>query len=321
MNFAENFHKLDLNLLVVFETVYETRNISQAAAQLGMTQPTISNALARLRAQLGDPLFSRIDRGVAPTPFSENLIGSVRQALVTLKNGLHLQSNFDIKSSTRQFKLSMHGFPVVTLLPELLREIDSEAPGIGVEILTPEWNKPFETLLRDEVDIALESFPHEDKRILFEPLFNLQIVAIARRGHPLIDGYLSREAYSRLGHVALSSEARRRTQVESALLSVDTRRRIVCTVPNTGELAPMVASTDLVALVPLRYAHVISQYFDLQILQIPFRYPTVKLIMGWRQQQDNDPGLTWLKSKIREAALANNPRFLDAHPEWSEPFM
>ncbi|WP_430511491.1 LysR family transcriptional regulator [Pannonibacter phragmitetus] len=73
MSDEKGFRKIDLNLLLVFEAIYKTGNISLAAKQLGVSQPTVSNAIARLRTQLGGQLFTRQDRGVAPTTFADTI--------------------------------------------------------------------------------------------------------------------------------------------------------------------------------------------------------------------------------------------------------
>ncbi|MFM2282402.1 MAG: hypothetical protein RLZZ444_4633, partial [Pseudomonadota bacterium] len=312
----KDFRKIDLNLLLVFEAIYKSRNISQAAIQLGMTQPTMSNALARLRAQLGDQLFVRLDRGVAPTTYAENIILPIRNALSMLRNGLHPQSAFDFTHTKRTFRLAMHGFPTATLLPPLLDELDKQAPGIGIEIIKPDWSQPFDVLLRGEADLAIDAFPVQHPQIHFDPLFNLQIVAIARRGHPVIDGSLSRQQFSEVGQIALDQGARRRVLIESVLMSFGITRRVVCEASSTGEFAPIVARTDLIALVPLRFARAVERGFDLQVLQLPFRFPMSKLMMGWPYQREHDSGLAWLRSRLHQAAIVTETPFLPPHPDW-----
>lgn len=313
------FRKIDLNLLLVFEAIYRTRNISHAAVQLGMSQPTLSNALGRLRAQLGDPLFTRLDRGVAPTTFADNIIHTVRQALSVLRSGLQPQTTFDYGNAERAFRIAMHSFPVQALLPTLLDDLSKSAPGIRIEIQPPDWTRPFDALLNGEIDLIIDGFPHEDPQIHFEPLFSMQSVAIVRKGHPLIDGFLSREAFCSVGHLVLGMPVRRALQIDAALVQAGLNRHIVCEVASAGDLAPLVSRTDLLALVPLRYAVAMSQQFDLQVLQVPFHYPFVKCIQAWHYQKAHDIGLAWLRGRIKEVAQATEVPFLPPHPNWSAP--
>ena len=100
---------LDLNLLVIFEVIYATGNVSEAARRLGSSQPNVSNALGRMRQHFDDPLFTRSSRGVVPTPLANHLIGPVRLALSTLRGALTLEQDFDLAASDRTFRLSMPG--------------------------------------------------------------------------------------------------------------------------------------------------------------------------------------------------------------------
>jgi DNA-binding transcriptional LysR family regulator len=325
MGFWENavnddnvFRKIDLNLLLVFEAIYRTRNISHAATQLGMSQPTLSNALARLRVQLGNQLFTRLDRGVAPTNFADNIIHPIRQALSVLRTGLQPQTSFDYGNVERTFRVAMHSFAVHVLLPTLIDELIASAPGIRLDIQPPDWARPFDAVLSGEVDLIVDGFPHTEPQVQFEPLFDVQPVAIVRKGHPMIDGFLSRDTFSAVGHVFLGMPVRRVFQMEQALVLAGLNRRIVCELSSGSDLAQLVSRTNLVALVPLRYAVTVSELFNLQVLQLPFQYPTQKFIQGWHSQKEQDIGLAWLRSRIRQAAEATDVPFLPPHPEWPD---
>jgi DNA-binding transcriptional LysR family regulator len=305
-----DFRKVDLNLLVIFEAIYASRNISQAASLLGMSQPTMSNALARLRIQLGDQLFMRLDRGVAPTTFAENIIMPVRKALAVLRDGLQPVGAFDFRNAERVFRISMHGFTSSFLLSPIVREIDEKAPGITLEVLPQDWQRPFESLLSGKVDIAIDAFPQDNTQIGFDSLYNVNAVAIVRRGHPRINGELTAEAFGAVGHAILSAGARQRLRIESALLSAGLSRRIVCEVAATSELGLVVADSDLLAIVPQRYALSIADSHGLQILPLPFATRSEMMIAGWLRQKEQDAGVSWLRARIKQAAIESERQFL-----------
>jgi DNA-binding transcriptional LysR family regulator len=307
-----DFRKVDLNLLVIFEAIYTSRNISQAASLLGMSQPTMSNALARLRIQLGDQLFIRLDRGVAPTTFAENIIMPVRNALAVLRDGLQPVGAFDFRNAERVFRISMHGFSSSFLLPPIVREIDVKAPGITLEVLQQDWQRPFESLLSGKVDVAVDAFPQENPQVGFDPLYNVNAVAIVRQGHPLIKGELTAETFGALGHAILSAGARQRLRMESALLSAGISRRIVCEVATTSELGLVVADSDLLAIVPQRYALSIADRLGLQILPLPFATRSEMMFAGWLRQKEQDAGISWLRARIKQAAIDAEMRFSPA---------
>src|SRR5690606_31245648 len=98
--------KLDLNLLDLFNAIYKTRNLTAAGKELGLSQPAMSHALARLRDAYGDPLFIRLPKGVEPTPFADELIGPVSDALQILGQTLEKEA-FVPEHARRTFRLAM----------------------------------------------------------------------------------------------------------------------------------------------------------------------------------------------------------------------
>src|SRR6185312_10545928 len=125
--------KVDLNLFVVFEAVYRTRNLTRAAEALFITQPAVSNALARMRKAFDDPLFVSTSSGMVPTPAAENIIGRVREALQLLDSSTHAGGRFDPATSQRTFRLSMNDLTEALLLPALEDALQRLAPGIRIE--------------------------------------------------------------------------------------------------------------------------------------------------------------------------------------------
>ena len=302
-----DFRKIDLNLLVIFEAIYACRNISQAAAQLGMSQPTMSNSLARLRMQLDDQLFTRMDRGVAPTAFADSVIMTVRSALNTLRHGLQTRGAFDHANAQRTFRMSMHGFSTVHILPRILKSLKCVAPGVVLEVFTPDWQSPFEILTSGRVDLAIDTFPQEDPNIEFESLYYVKPVVIARKGHPAIHGAMTKELFAALDHISLPEGAVRRIQIDSALLSSGISRRIACQVGSSSEIGPLVASTDLISVVPERYGLTLAHTHGIQVFDVPFSMRGEMLFAGWLRQRTNDPGLAWLCDQVKEATRAFEP--------------
>src|SRR5690349_25021387 len=130
---AMNVQDVDLNLLRVFDAVLHEKGVTPAAARLGLTQPAVSNALARLRKLLGDALFVRTPRGVDATPFARELAEPVRQALALLESALAHGPGFDPAAATRAFRFYMSDVGQVEFLPPLVERVQREAPGVHLE--------------------------------------------------------------------------------------------------------------------------------------------------------------------------------------------
>ena len=97
--------RIDLNLLVVFDTVFTAGSITAASRKLNLSQPAVSHALARLRDVFGEPLFERQGRGIAPTPFARSIAGPVREALGAMERTFGQAAGFEPTTAERHFRI------------------------------------------------------------------------------------------------------------------------------------------------------------------------------------------------------------------------
>ncbi len=296
---SHDLRKLDLNLLVVFETVYRTGSVSRAADALGMSQPTVSNALSRLRAHFSDQLFTRVDRGMKPTPRAMALLPPITEAMGALRRGLALENDFDLATANRQFRLLLHDFSVPSVLPPLVKALDDAKSDCSIEVVTPDWTHPHEALVKGEADIILDISLDEQSGVTLEPLMDGEPVCIVREGHPQIGHALSIEQFANVGHAVLERQMRMRLPTVLQVKAAGLERRIVAVLPNAASLAIAVATTDLLAIVPRRYAELVAPLHRVKILPVPFDYPSTKIFLGWASESEDDPGLRWLRSMIR----------------------
>jgi DNA-binding transcriptional LysR family regulator len=295
---GRDLRRIDLNLLLILEAIYKTGSVSQAAQVLGMSQPTVSNALNRLRAQFSDRLFVRSDRGVRPTPFALSLAGPIAEALNTLRGGLQMDADFDVRTANRHFKLILHDYSVPSICPPLLRLLDHPDSSCSLEIITPDWTKPHSGIASGEADLMLDVYPETTPGLVFEPLADVEAACIVREGHPTIGHELTRDLFESTGHAVLKSEIQRRLQVPHMLMAQTLKRREVCVLPNASDLAATVAVSNLIAVVPKRYATLVAPIYKLRTLSPPFEYPKLKMFLAWREDKTADPGLRWIRNVI-----------------------
>src|SRR5215510_1044235 len=154
-----NVHDLDLNLLRVFDAVLHEKGVTPAAARLGLTQPAVSNALARLRAVFGDPLFLRTPGGMDATPFARELAEPVRQALALLESALAHGPGFDPASATRAFRFYMSDLGQIEFLPPLIERVQQHAPGVRLEAVALEVEDIAAALAAGSLDLAVGFLP------------------------------------------------------------------------------------------------------------------------------------------------------------------
>ena len=296
---SRDLRKLDLNLLIVFETVYKTGSVSEAARVLGMTQPTVSNALARLRDHFSDQLFVRRDRSMKPTARARALLPPVKEALTALRRGLSLETNFDLITADRRFRLLLHDFSVPSVLPPIVKALDDAQSSCSVEVITPDWSRPHEALTNGDADIMLDISLHDQPGVTLEPLMDGEAVCVVREAHPTIGHALSPEQFAENGHAVVEKEMRLHLPTARLVMAAGLERRVVAVVPNAASLTVTIATTNLIAIVPRRYAELVAPIYRLRILPVPFEYPKTKIFLGWATERADDPGLQWLRGLIR----------------------
>lgn len=291
---------LDLNLLVVFEAVYSAGNISQAARRLGMSQPTISNALRRLRDSLDDPLFVRAGRGVHPTPRAVQMIGSVRDALQMIESGVAPGEHFDPATSTRHFRVVVLDAMEPIIMPHVIRRIQGHR-AVTIENLAI-VNTPMSDGLNDgSLDLVISGFLTESRDTQCEALAPVHLSMVARRDHPAIEGPFTLDHFQTLGHIALVPRMRALSRLEEALRRLDIQRHLAYSVTKFWSFPHILTTTDLVAILPTAFAKVVSRHYPLALYDLPFANPDERIYMTWKTSRTNDPGHRWLREEIAVA--------------------
>jgi DNA-binding transcriptional LysR family regulator len=289
--------RLDLNLLVVFDTVYATRNISRAAEQLALTQPTVSNALGRLRELFRDPLFVRAGRGVEPTVKAVQMAPAVHEALAMIGQQLAPEA-LDLSTYKRHFRLLMADVFEPVVLPPLLRAIADRAPQVTVEVIGV-YGTDFVRQLREGLlDLSIHVFPPVTQDLASETLGHAEMVLVARRGHPQIGAKVDVATFLSLPFVVLVPEVRNVVSASVNLAAERIQRREVCTVSRIGAMPSLVERTDLVAMLPRWYFHEVSRNFDLIAREMPVEIQTQPFCLSWHAKNTSDPGHTWLRQTL-----------------------
>jgi DNA-binding transcriptional LysR family regulator len=301
---AVNLKNLDLNLLVVFDVVYAARNISRAAEQLGMSQPAVSNALARLRDLLDDPLFLRGRRGVEPTMKATQIAPTVREALAMIHQQL-APASLDLATYRRHFRVIMPDAFEPIMMPPVLREISKRAPNVTIEVLSA-FRTDFIREIRDgTIDLACHLFPAASPDIVTETICETDLVLLARRGHPRIKRKLDLATFMKLDFIVLVPQLREMLSMAVNLSALGVTRREVYTVNKLWAMPPMIERTDLVGIMPRWFHSEIARNFDIVAHAFPMDLPVQHCCMTWLAKNRPDPGHKWLREGLSNAFAAH----------------
>lgn len=296
----------DLNLITAFQALMAERNVTRAARRVGLTQPAMSAALARLRRATGDELFIRSPRGLAPTPRALDLTHAFRQVLETIDAALDIAPGFDPGAATARVTLALSEHPAHRLLPGLGRRLATAAPGIDLRVLGFQGRDEAIRLLDDAVaDLAVGVPPGPEARILSRPLFVEPFVCIARKGGPAEAALADLTAFLEARHLLVSPEGDGFGLVDQALQARGLRRRIGLMLPQMYAVPAIVAETDLVATV---MAGVVTDGWpDLVAAPPPLPLPSVPFHLLWHRRADDHPACRWLRQQVVEVAAGITP--------------
>lgn len=302
-----NLSNFDLNLLRVLHTLLCDPSTVRAGQRLGLSQPAVSSALARLRVALGNELFFRRGQGLEPTEYALSLQAPLRHIMDRIELLIREPVAFDPATSTAQFRISGSDFFAELLMPQLAERLLDMAPSMLVHLVDVVPDSSVDTLDRYEVDIALIPKTDFPNWVNSEPMFQSGFSVIARTGHPrfakggiLPGDTVPIDLYCDLGHVLFSPEGNRRAMGDTALASVGRERRVVMTMPVFSGVYRAVAGSDLLALLPTALAHRIAPAAGLNIYQPPIRIEKAELMMVWHRRHSESAAHTWLRGQIAE---------------------
>ena len=158
---------IDLNQLVLFQQLMVERRVSKVAENLGLTQPAVSNTLAKLRRQFADDLFVRTPTGMMPTPFAEQLAEPIGYALGMIRSGLNQRSRFDPATEKRSVTIGMTDIGEIVFLPKLVDRLRQQSPGVSLRTV-----RTTATNLRDDMEAARSTSPSARCRNSRQASFN-----------------------------------------------------------------------------------------------------------------------------------------------------
>jgi DNA-binding transcriptional LysR family regulator len=306
-----NITTINLNLLLAFEALMEEQHVSRAASRIGLSQPAMSNALARLREITGDPLFQRTSHGVRATARAVELAGPVRAGLAQLRNAFAERPRFDPATSTRRFRIALTDYAELVLMGPMLRSVARTAPNVQVVLRRVDsvFTPPEEQLRSGAFDAAIGFYPEAnalDPHTLSADLFAEENVCVARKGHPLMKKRLTLREFAAARHIAVFYRDETVGLVDNILAGHGMRRRLQAATPHFLAAISVVAKSDLIAIVPAGLASRFRSGLNLETRKAPILLPTFHMRLLWHEHTSDDPAQQWLRAEIVRAARADS---------------
>lgn len=283
----------DAHLLRLLDLLYRTRSVTKAADALCLSQPTLSIWLSKLRRQLGDPLFVRTTAGMEPTPRTQALIGNVRAALELLREIVSCKSEFDPAQAERTFRICMTDASHVALLPQLLAHVRELAPKVRLVAARID-DRTGPALQSGDADLAIGHVPWLEAGFYQQVLYPQDWVCLASPRHPRIRKTLTLRLYGEEGHIGIAAGTGAQI-LNEAVARARVSRQVVLELPSFLGLAPILASTDLIATLPRHIGETLAAAGDLAVHECPFDIPSFTVKQHWHARFHHDAGGRWLR--------------------------
>lgn len=289
----------DLNLLLAFEAMFLHRNVTAAAATVGLTQSAMSGALARLRRQFDDPLFVNTRGAMLPTVRAVELAKPFRQALSLVRASTTQRKGFDPRTSTRTFRFQMTDVAEMVFLPKLVNRLDEIEATVKVETTQLSAAQIGEGLESGDIDFATAYLPNLAKSIERVPLFREHYVCMTRRsytgGRPL-----TLEQFLAGSHVLIESLGSGHKIIERTLKQRGLKRAVSLRVPHFVVIPMIVAGTGRIVTAPSRVANAFSTLLNAQVHPLPIRIPSFDVSLSWHPRFADDPAIRWMRDTMVE---------------------
>jgi DNA-binding transcriptional LysR family regulator len=291
-----NERTFDLNLLIVFDAMIQERSVTRAGRRIGLSQPAMSHALNRLRYMLNDELFVRTSEGMVPTPRAAKLAQPLSIALSEMRLAM-MPEKFDPATSVHRFRIAADNYSAIVLGPPLVAAVSKRAPALSLDIRPKGDSKFVDGLDRGDLDLAFGCVEGPSDRLCTAALLNDPWVLVMRRGHPVRRRKLSATVIAALSYADVSSCQRDTSFLDRWLFKQGLERRIALRVPNLS-VWPILAGSDLVAIMTRRVALSFMRSGQLEMLDLPFDTPVEQTSMLWHSRLDNQPAHRWLRDVV-----------------------
>lgn len=300
---------IDLNLLVVFNELLKTGRVNVVADRLGLTQPAVSNALARLRRTLGDDLFVRTATGMQPTPFAEGLAEPVAYALGAIHGALNQSVVFDPAKSRQTFTIAMTDIGEIHFLPDLVERLAVVAPGVSIGTVRNQSIDLEKEMEAGNVHLAIGLLPHLQAGFFQRRLLTQRYVCLYRRGHAFDGRAMSRSDFGAADHIGIVAAGTGHGIVDEMLDRLGVTRKIRLRVPHFVSVGHILRSTEMIATVPEVLARRISEPFGLTFQPHPVALPEISIGLYWHSKFHRDAANQWLRDLV---CRTGSPRRTDA---------
>jgi DNA-binding transcriptional LysR family regulator len=296
------FGDLDLNLLLALDALLQEQSVTKAAARLGLSQPSLSGSLARLRRHYDDELLVRVGGENQLTPLGQLLRLRTRDLVAEAQRLFETHASFDPATSDREFVISTSDYMVYRLMPAVSSLLRERAPHVRIRIVSVRDDEALPA--RDE--LRSRDFMIAPVNLLAEtPHINLvkdRWVIIAAAGNTAISDSPTLDELALLPWVLTHHRHAQGAQSARPLrdLGIDPRAAVLS--DSFLALPFLISQSDRIALIQEQIAKWLARVAGCRIIECPVKLPPHVEACWWHPLSESDLGHTWFRRLLVEAA-------------------
>lgn len=289
---------IDLNLLTIFEAVYVHKGIVNAAKILDLTPSAISQSIQKLRLLFPDPLFIRKGQGVTPTAYATHLHEYISQGLESILGALDLEGSYDKQRVITIGTAASVGAIVMPVIYQVVKQVYPQVllRNVGVTDANAQLSQ-FQT------DLVIDNHEHNNPRTLgHHSLFSDELVLVCRNDHPALTQTPSVETLIQYEHTLLTMDGAGQSDLYKRIRDMLPDRQISVSSYNLFTIASLIATSNLIGIMPLRFYHIFRQCWPLQTLDFaPLREERVDFSLHYNKLSLRDPVMQNIINAILDA--------------------
>ena len=216
--------------------------------------------------------------------------------------GLLRTPGFDPAQARRRFRLAMSDYGARIILPQLMRELRRDAPGIDLAVTQGSREAMQAQLMDGELDLALGVFIDPPKQILTAPLFREHFISVADRTTLPATGSLSLDAWLARPHVLVAMRIDGENEIDAALAAASAKRRVTLVMPHWSTALEVIAGTDLILTVASRCVPASEGGAGWLTFAPPIPFAPFEFQQAWHNRRDNDPAHVWFRDRVAQCA-------------------
>jgi DNA-binding transcriptional LysR family regulator len=292
---------MDLNLLAGFEALIIERSVGGAARRMRLSQPAMSNLLARLRKTFDDPLFERTNRRMTPTARARQLAAPIGDALNIIRKAVDEKPSFNPTTADMRFSIATTDYAEVVLLPGMLRALKRAAPKVTLQIkrLNGLFDLPSSEL--DVCDFALGFFPlplPPGAGINGTALFRERFVGVISKRCRGVGARFGLRQFLSLEHIRVNYSAEGPGLVGDAIQKMNRRRKVGLVVPHLVTVPFLAAQSEMLGIIPLGLARTLRRALGLRTVELPVELPPLTMSLAWHERHQHDAAHRWFREFV-----------------------